>query len=368
VSVLELLVSSIVDCAIFVLDVDGKVATWNPGAQRLKGYTADEIIGEHFSSFYTEEDRRAGLPAKALRTAADEGSWESEGWRVRKDGSRFWANAVITALRNHDGSLHGFAKITRDLTERKRNEDALRAVLDREREAVEQLRAVDRMRRELVSMIAHDLRGPVTVVQNLLELALDHWEELGEDERRLRIERARARAASLAELTDDVFDISLIDAGRLEVEVEDIDLSALATQVVDDANAVVGGQPPVVGEVEPGVAARADARRTLQVLDNLVSNATKFSPPDQPVTVTACRSGDDAVVTVHNWGPGIPLPEQERVFDRFVRLPGSQRTSGSGLGLFIARSLAEAQGGQVTLVSRDDIGTTFTLTLPTADR
>jgi PAS domain S-box-containing protein len=367
VSVLELLVGSVVDYAIFVLDVDGKVATWNAGAERLKGYRADEIVGQHFSRFYTAEDRRARVPEVALRTAVEEGRWEGEGWRVRNDGSRFWANVVITALRGDDGELRGFAKITRDLTERKTNEDALRGVLEREREAAEQLRVADRMRRELVSMVAHDLRGPVSVVQNLLDLLLEQWDELDDDGRRGRVERARARAEALAALTDDIFDISLIDAGRLDVEREVVDLPTIAAQLIDDTNALTGGQPLVVGEIDDAVLAMGDARRTIQVLDNLISNATKFSPPEEQVDVTVCRSGTDAIVTVHNGGAGIPAADQERIFERFVRLPGTLRTPGSGLGLFIARWLAEAQDGRISLVSSDDLGTTFTFALPAAE-
>lgn len=363
----RLLVSTVGDYAIFLLDPEGRISSWNRGAEQLKGYRADEIIGQHFSCFYTAEDQRAGVPDSALRTAIEEGRWESEGWRVRKDGSRLWANVVITALRGDDGGLRGFAKITRDLTERKTNEDALRGVLERERDASEQLRNVDRMRRELVSMVAHDLRGPVTVVQNLLDLLLEQWQELDDEERRQRVHRAMARAGTLAALTDDVFDLSLIDAGSLDVDAELIDLSALAAQVIEDANAVTGGRPPVVGEIEERVTAKGDRRRALQVLDNLVSNATKFSPPEQPIEVAVCRAEAEGVVTVHNWGPGIPLPDQERIFERFVRLRGSQRAPGSGLGLFIARSLAEAQGGRVGLESSDEWGTTFTFALPWGD-
>ncbi len=365
VSVLELLVSSVVDYAIFALDVDGTVATWNAGARRLKGYEADEIVGRHFSTFYTEEDRRAGVPEAGLRAALEEGRWESEGWRVRKDGTRFWANVVITVLRADDGRLQGFAKVTRDLTERKLNEDALRSVLAREREAAEQLRTVDRMRRELVTMVAHDLRGPITVVQNLLDLLLDHWDEIDDDERRHRVERAGVRAGMLASLTDDVFDIALIDAGRLDVAADTVDVGEVVQQVVDDAldTGVVGG-PEVVCDLEPGLLALGDQQRIWQIVGNVVSNATMFAPAGSTVTVTGRRRGDDVVVSVHNVGPGIPLPDQERIFQRFVRLRRSERTPGSGLGLFIARSLAEAQGGSLELVSSDDAGTTFSLHLP----
>nr|QQZ49769.1 PAS domain S-box protein [Phenylobacterium glaciei] len=123
----RLLIDAITDYAIYMLDPDGRVTSWNPGAQRFKGYAAAEIIGQHFSRFYSQEDRAAGAPAAALRTAAEEGRFEKEGWRIRKDGSRFWAHVIIDPIRAEDGSLIGYAKITRDLTERRIAETALRA-------------------------------------------------------------------------------------------------------------------------------------------------------------------------------------------------------------------------------------------------
>ena len=188
----RLLVSEVSDYAIFLLDPDGRVSSWNLGVERLKGYRADELLGRHFALFYTEEDQRAGLPASGLREAEANGRWENEGWRVRKDGSRFWANVVITALHGADGQLRGFAKVTRDLTERKQGEDTLRGIVERERAAADQLRSVDALRRELVTMVAHDLRGPVSVIQHLLDLLLTQWDELDDAQQRRKVEQARA--------------------------------------------------------------------------------------------------------------------------------------------------------------------------------
>ncbi|MFL6206958.1 MAG: PAS domain S-box protein [Acidimicrobiales bacterium] len=361
----RLLVGSVADYAIFLLDPDGRVSSWNRGAERLKGYRADEIIGRHFSSFYTEEDKRNGVPARALATALEDGRWESEGWRVRKDGSLFWANVVITALRGDDGAHRGFAKVTRDLTDRKNNEDALLGILERERDASQQLREVDRMRRELATIIAHDLRGPVSVVQHLLDLLLDQWDELGDTDKHSRVDRARSRLETLASLTDDVFDLSVIDAGSLEVNIAPIDLGAIARDVVDDA-ATTTDQCEVRARVDEDVVALGDRTRVGQILRNLVSNACKFSPDEEPVEVVVCRDGATAIASVHNGGPAIPAADQDRIFERFVRLPQHSGEPGSGLGLFIARSLAESQDGEITMQSDDQRGTTFTLTLPAA--
>jgi len=360
----RLLVGSVADYAIFLLDTDGRVSSWNLGAERLKGYRADEIIGRHFSSFYTAEDQRNRVPDGALKTALEEGRWESEGWRVRKDGSRFWANVVITALRGQDGTLRGFAKITRDLTDRKLSEDALRGVLEREREAAQQLRDVDEMRRELATMVAHDLRGPVSVVQKLLDLMLEQWDELDDSGRRERVQRAARRIETLGALTDDVFDLSLIDAGSLEVSIEEIDLGGIAIEVAEDLSTTT--ECAVQTRIDDDVVAKGDPRRVRQILTNLVSNACKFAPDDRAVEVAVCREGPNALASVHNSGPAIPPDDLERIFDRFVRLDQHTRDPGTGLGLFIARSLAASQGGDLSVESDEHRGTTFTLTLPSA--
>ena len=357
----RLLVGGVLDYAIFLLEPDGTVASWNLGAERLKGYRADEIIGRHLSTFYTEEDRRRGVPQAGLATALEEGRWESAGWRVRKDGTRFWADIVVTPLRGNDGTLKGFAKITRDLTDRKRNEDALHGILARERDAAEQLRELDRMRRELVTVVAHDLRGPVSVIENLLFLLRADWHELADADRIEMVDRARSRTTALGDLVDDVFDIALIDAGRLEVASGPIDITAAAQAVVDDARTT--STRSITSRIEPDLEAQGDARRVTQILANLVANALKFSPEETPVSIEAHRDGDGIAVVVTDAGPGIPVTEQERIFDRFARLPHHDGTPGTGMGLFIARSLAEAQGGSLTLVSSPGKGAEFRLSL-----
>lgn len=362
-ALLELLVHSVVDYAIFALDPDGNVSTWNAGAKRLKGYDADEIIGRHFSAFYGPEDQRAGIPQSGLRTATEAGTWEHEGWRLRKDGTRFWADVVITALRGEDGELRGFAKVTRDLTERKRNEDALLGIIERERNASEQLRAVDAMRRELVAMVAHDLRGPVSVIGNLLELLLEQWDELEEAERRRRIRRVMERTEGLAALTDDVFDIALIDAGRLEVRSDVVDVAAVAARAARDVESTEDEQRILVS-ADPMARALGDERRIWQILTNLLSNALKFSPGPSPVCLDVARAGDHVLVTVQDEGPGIPGEDRERIFARFTRLDHGGGAPGSGLGLFIVRHLVEAQGGSVAVDSEVGRGTRFRVLLP----
>jgi PAS domain S-box-containing protein len=361
----RLLVSSVSDYAIFLLDPDGRVASWNLGAERVKGYQADEIIGQHFSRFYTEDDRRVDVPGTGLSSALANGRWESEGWRLRKDGSRFWANAVITALHSEDGHHEGFAKVTRDLTDRKRSEDALRGVLERERTASERLRELDRMRNELVAVIAHDLREPIGVVQSLLHLLDEDWATMADEDKLRYLDRISTRMETLGGLVDDVFDLARIDAGHLQVERAAFAVGGTIVHVVHD---VAASAPNRVVLVDcDDVQARGDRRRTLQVLGNLVSNALKFSPPDTPVGLSCRQVDDEVIVSVSDRGAGIPAEQRELLFQRFSRLPQSQGTPGSGIGLFIARSLVESQGGRIWIESNTDGGSTFRFTLPAAD-
>jgi PAS domain S-box-containing protein len=363
----RLLVSGVRDYAIFLLEPDGTVASWNVGAERLKGYRADEIIGRHFSGFYTEEDLRDDVPGGALRRAREDGQWQSEGWRVRKDGSRFWASVVITSLTGADGRHRGFAKVTRDLTERKRNEDALRGVLEREREAAARLRELDRMRGELVTIIAHDLRAPVGVIQSLVQLLLTEWDVWTDPEKIDALQRVAGRTETLSGLVDDVFDLARIEAGQLVTDAVPVDLERIVHQVVADVR-TTDPDRDITLDVDPAATrAVGDERRTWQILSNLVSNAVKFSSPDTPVEVAVWREDGQVVVAVTDHGLGIPEDQQSSVFERFRRLPGAKGTPGSGIGLFIARSLVEAQGGRISVESAPGLGSTFRFTVPVAE-
>jgi PAS domain S-box-containing protein len=362
----RLLVSGVADYAIFLLDNDGRVASWNLGAERLKGYRADEIIGQSFANFYTEEDRRGRVPEGALRQADGEGRWADEGWRVRKDGTRFWASVVITRLIGSDGTKQGFAKVTRDLTERKRGEDALRGVLERERDTAAQLREVDRMRSDLVSSVAHDLRAPVGVIQSYLELLRADWGGSTEEKKLEALDLITQRMGTLAALVDDVFDLVRIDAGHLEVVRQAFDLAAVVSDGVADGRSAAPGIDVEV-TTEPDTWAFGDPRRTWQVVANLVSNAVKFSAADTAVRVDIGRQGDEVVVAITDQGPGIAPDQHEVIFERFTRLATASGAPGSGLGLFIARSVAVSQGGRIDVDSTPGAGSTFRLWLPAAE-
>ena len=205
----RLLVEAVKDYAIFMLDPSGRVVTWNAGAQRIKGYDAREIIGQHFSQFYPAEDVRAGKCERELEGAARDGRFEDEGWRVRKDGTRFWANVVITALRAENGELVGFAKVTRDLTERRRLEqEQLR--LGKAEEAI-------RLRDEFLSLAAHELKTPLTVLQMQLDTLSDRMDQSGQRVA-TKLQRAAQSSERLANLVESLLDVSRIATGRFALE------------------------------------------------------------------------------------------------------------------------------------------------------
>jgi PAS domain S-box-containing protein len=340
--------------------------SWNAGAERIKGYRAEEIIGRHFSAFYPEEEVRSEKPQRELELALVEGRVEDEGWRVRRDGSLFWAKVTITAIRNPDGELAGFGKVTRDLTEQKESEDSLRSVLAQERQLANRLRELDRLKSDLVAMVAHDLRAPMAVISGFAETMLTNWDALAEVDKIGALGRILANMRSLSDLVDSVLETARIEAGELMIDATTIDVAALVQKVVVDATP--SEQPDRVQvELVPRLpAARADEQRTWQVLMNLVGNALKFSRGT--VFVELAPLDTEIQIAVRDEGPGIDPANHSHLFERFGRVqqPGFN-PQGAGLGLFIAKSIVEAQGGRIWVESELGQGARFVFTVPRDD-
>jgi len=360
----RLLVESVQDYAIFALDATGHVLSWNPGAQRFKGYRAEEIIGKHFSIFYTEEEKYT-KPAYELEVAEREGRVEDEGWRVRKDGTRFWANIVITALRDPQGNLVGFAKVTRDLSERRAAE--LQALAAARR--VSQAEEANQVKASFLAAMSHELRTPLNAIGGYADLLLTG---IGGDlspQQQQYLERIRGSQQHLLAIINDILNFSRIEAGRLTVDVESVSLQDVVNAVVpmiepqaaaksiridqgDFANAVVSG----------------DESKIEQILINLLSNAIKFTPTGGSISVACERRGDCYELSVHDTGIGIPASEIEAIFQPFVQVGRSltSKQEGTGLGLAISSDLAKAMHGELRVESKVDEGSTFTLSLPKA--
>ena len=368
----RLLVSAVKDYAIFMLFPDGKIATWNEGAERLKGYAPGEIIGKHFSVFYPEEDKRTNKPAWELEEATLTGRFEDEGWRVRKDGTRFWANVIITAVRNEEGKLLGFSKVTRDMTERRRLEEKLRRSnedLDlRVQERTEQLEKAVQARDEFMSVVSHELRTPVTSLRLQVQTAVRLYERKDFDrftERSIKFMSGALRQLDrLADLINDILDVSRISLGQFPIDSQDLDLGVLVGEVVgrfrEQAEAVGSS---LSFEAKAPVPLSGDRLRLEQVVSNLIMNALKYGN-GKPVTVRVGNYDGSAFFTVEDEGMGIALEHQGRIFERFERAISADNISGIGLGLYISKKIVESHGGEITVFSQPEMGSVFKVTLP----
>jgi PAS domain S-box-containing protein len=367
----HLLVDSVKDYAIFMLDPLGCVTTWNQGAARIKGYRAEEIIGRHFSIFYPAEAIAAGEPARGLGVAEREGRFEAEGWRVRKDGSRFWASVVITALRDEEGRLRGFAKVTRDITERKRMQDQL---LDAERREVARLRelatqaaSLERTKSEFLKLASHELRTPVSVIGGYLSLFADG--DLGPltDRGQRAVSAMRSQANELTLLIGQMLEAARMEQGKVTLALETLDLREVAARALQWAQGMASEKHKleVALPAEP-VPIMADRTRLLTILQSLLDNALKYSPTGGPILLQVVSDSGRAQVVVTDRGLGIGREQLERLFRPFGRLVTDDTADidGAGLGLYVASELARVQGGEITVQSEPGRGSTFTLAIP----
>ncbi|TMC81103.1 MAG: PAS domain S-box protein [Chloroflexi bacterium] len=365
-----LLVSSVVDYGIFMLDPSGVVVTWNEGAQRIKGYAATEIIGRHFSVFYPAEEIRNRKPDWELEVARREGRYEEEGWRIRKDGTRFWANVIITALRDESGRLRGFGKVTRDLTEPRAQE--IQRNLDREKEAL-QLRAhaermaeLERTKTHFLNLASHELRGPLTVVRGYNSMLADG--SIPPDQVPAVSRMLEIKLAQMERLIEQMLDTARLEEESNEPSRETFDLRFVAQEQIDVFRPLSGGHVLVLDGGDGKVLVSGDRLRIAMIVANLLDNALKYSPQGGEVQ---CRVGvrdGHAFISVRDVGLGIAPEHISRLFMRFGRLPTDENVTipGTGLGLFLCKEIAARHGGDITVVSVPGMGSEFTLTLPSA--
>ena len=359
----QTMVESVRDYAIFVLDPSGYIATWNEGAQRLKGYTADEIIGQHFSVFYPQEAIAIGHPQRELEIATKEGRFEEEGWRIRKDGTAFWANVVITAVRDEKGELIGFAKITRDLTER-RNAD-MRAIADARRVAIAE--SANIAKSEFLTAMSHELRTPLNAIGGFTDLLSLGLGGPITNEQTEYLERIRKSQQHLMRIISDLLNFGRIEAGQLSYDIAQFELGDSIRAVVPliEPQAKAKGVSLTIEDGDLDCVALADRPKVDQIVLNLLSNAVKFTPVGGSVRVW-CEAHEFAKMRVSDTGVGIPADKLGAIFEPFVQLGRSLSSAheGTGLGLAISRDLARAMSGDLTVTSEAGKGSTFTLSLP----
>ncbi|KGC06448.1 MULTISPECIES: ATP-binding protein [Burkholderia] len=348
----QTVVEAITDYAVFMLDPQGNVATWNAGAQRIKGYRAAEIVGRHFSQFYPSDAIAAGRPAHGLALAAAHGHFADEGWRVRKDGTQFWASVTITPVRDATHQLCGFIKITRDMTERKR---------------LEELEASTHRLSVFIAMLAHELRNHLAPLRNsvgVLQTLPDPAPELA----RCR-DAVHRQVGQLTRLVDDLLDVGRITAGKVELDDRPVTVRDIVCRGVESIQPKLAarGQWIRVDLPDDSVVLHGDDARLVQVLHNLLDNASKFSPHGGRIDVGARIDGSSVAIDVVDHGVGIAPGALETIFDLFQQEGASGRSpsGGFGLGLAICRSFVELHGGRIVAASDGPgHGATFTVWLP----
>ncbi len=362
----RLLVQAVSDYAIFILDKEGYIVTWNLGAQKIKGYSADEIIGKHFSIFYPEEDLQRDKPGYELKVAAEVGQFEDEGWRIRKDGTRFWANVIITALRDKDGILRGFGKVTRDLTERKQAEEQ-RLQLAREQVARAESDAANRAKDEFLATISHELRTPLNAILGWGRMLRNS--KLDEASFARGLDTIERNAKLQAQLIDDLLDVSRIISGKVRLTVMPVELRPVIEAAIDSIRPAAEAKDirlQVTLDTNTGLVS-GDPDRLQQIVWNLLSNAVKFTEKGGRVQVRLERINSHVEITVSDTGKGISPEFLPYVFDRFRQADSSitRLHGGLGLGLAIVRHLMELHGGIVQAQSLGEgQGATFSLRLP----
>lgn len=352
----RLLVESVIDYAIFLLDTTGHVESWNSGAERLKGYTRDDIVGHHYSIFYPPEYREEQLPERLLTEALERGHVEHSGWRIRQDGTRFWANVVITALHDDAGRHRGFAKVTRDMTEMYEAELAREQALRERQHALDRLEELVRWRQDFTDWIIHDLQTPTMAITAFTQLLQDGG--LSGAERAELLDRIASNAGTVQHLVDDLRAYTRLSSGQVELRAETVAVRDLVTRLLDDMAPILAEHPVDVNI--DGIEVEVDPQAFERILRNLLANAARHTPAGTAIRVTGRSAGAGTVLSVADDGPGIPGHLLPRVFARFE----SSGRGGMGLGLTIARRYAELHGGTIDVDSAPGEGTTFHVTLP----
>lgn len=356
------LIEAVEDYAIFLLDPQGNVSSWNAGAERGSGWRADEILGQPYAVFFTPEDRAAGKPARELAEAAQKGALRSEDLRARKDGAQFVAEVTLTAVRDPAGDLVGFASIARDISARRRNQAAIAALNAELEERVAELAAANGELEAFSYSVSHDLRGPLRAIDGFSKILQDQYRDALDAQGQHFLSRVRAGSQRMGQLIDDL--LSLARINRAEMHKGDVDLAQLAREVVDELR-----QKDPARAVEVVVAAalpaRGDARLLRAALDNLVGNAWKFTgkSADARIEVGCERRDGVPAYFVKDNGAGFDMAYVHKLFAPFQRLHAQSEFEGTGIGLATVHRIITRHGGRLWAESTLGRGATFWFTL-----
>ncbi|MCW3609130.1 hybrid sensor histidine kinase/response regulator [Burkholderia cenocepacia] len=345
---------SIYDYAVYMLDEHGRVVTWNAGAERIKGYKASEVIGRHFSFLYPAEAIADGRPARVLAQAVANGHYEDESWRVRKDGSRFWARATLTAVRDELGQLRGFVKITRDMTERRR---------------LTELEASTHRLSVFIAMLAHELRNHLSPFRNVVNV-LQSLPDLNADVAGCRDALDR-QIGQMTRLVDDLVDVGRITAGKVALDERLVTVREVVNRGIESIQAKLSLRAQTIDVDLPAesIVLNADEERLVQVLHNLLDNASKFSARGSVITIKGTVEGEFAVLRIIDRGAGIPKASLGQIFEMFQQVNPAEPASsaGFGLGLALCKTFVQLHGGTISAESEGPgFGSTFIVQLPVA--
>jgi PAS domain S-box-containing protein len=366
----RLLVEQVKDYAIFMIDEKGRIMSWNEGAKKIKGYDYDEIVGKYFSIFYTEEDILAGKPQHELKTATSTGKYEEEGWRIRKNGTKFWANVVITAVYNADGTHIGFSKVTRDLSEKRMTEQIARNNLEKYHRVAIEMEGVNvelsRANQELEqfnSIVSHDLKEPLRTVTSFLHLIDMKLQPGVDDEIKKYVGKSILAARRMKELIANLLDYAQVSKGMAELEL--LSLDSLMEQVLDSLKAAIDESGATVIFEDLGLETiRGERVQMVLLLQNLISNAIKFTSDKTPVVrLTSSVNNGNPLFSVSDNGIGMDADGIEKIFQVFRRLHAARNYPGTGMGLAICKKITERHHGKIWAESQPGHGSTFYFTL-----
>lgn len=340
----RLVVETVKDYAIYTLDPDGYITSWNEGAQRIKGYTAEEVIGKHFSMFYTPESIERGDPWKALRIATAKGRYEEEGYKIKKGGQTFWADVILTPLRDDEGKLQGFSQITRDMTAHKE---------------------LDKRKDEFISIASHELKTPLTSLKVFNQTLQKMFEKRNQRDVLPFFTKMDHQIDKLNDIVADLLDVSRIQSGKVKLNMASFDLNNLITEVLDNIQIttkkhviVVKGRAtkPVLG----------DKDRIAQVFVNFISNAIKYSPEADKIIINITPDTTIVTIGVQDFGIGISKEHLNKIFEPFYRVYNEDGATypGLGMGLHISSDIIERHNGKIWAESEKGRGSIFYFTLP----
>jgi PAS domain S-box-containing protein len=360
----RLLIENITDYAIFMIDTEGRVASWNSGAQHLLGYSTQEIVGEPAARLFAHED---SVLAREMDEARSTGRASSTGWRLRKDGTQLFVEGALTAVRDERGQLLGYSKLMKDITDKRRIEAEREQLLQSERAARSEAERSGRMKDEFLATLSHELRTPLSAILGWSQVLGQVNGANSEIREGLKVIERNAR--SQAQIIEDLLDMSAIVSGKVRLEIKTVDLASVLEASINAVRpaAVARGVELRTAIERRGTSVSGDANRLQQVFWNLLTNAVKFTPKGGRVSATLAQTNSHFEVVVADSGEGIDGAFLPHVFERFRQADASasRRHGGLGLGLSIAKQLVELHGGSVNAASDGPgKGSTFTVVLP----